>query len=109
MNYPKYFDPKNSLNLFCLGKYFNLLSRMYLTNKLPKVLMLTGNQGCGKSPLVNHFLSSIFDKTYDKKNFTILKTSNLLNQFQTDMFQNIIYLEGSNLDFVKLENIRNLK
>ncbi len=109
MNYPKYFDPKNSLNLFCLGKYFNLLSRMYLTNKLPKVLMLTGNQGCGKSTLVNHFLFSIFDKTYDKKNFTILKTSNLLNQFQNDMFQNIIYLDGSNLDFVKIENIRNLK
>ena len=67
MDYPKYFNPKNSLRLFGLEQNFNFLSSLYLKNKLPKVLMLSGSKGTGKSTLINHFLFSIFDK---KKNNT---------------------------------------
>ena len=68
MNYPKFFDSKNSLNLFGLEEEFNFLSSLYIKRKLPKVLMLTGAKGIGKSTLINHFLFSIFDeKNYDKK------------------------------------------
>ena len=36
MNFPIYFDSKNSLNLYGLEKDFNFLSNLYSTKKLPK-------------------------------------------------------------------------
>ena len=52
MDYPKYFYPKNSLRLFGLEKNFSFLSTLYLKDKLPKVLMLSGSKGIGKSTLL---------------------------------------------------------
>ena len=54
-----YKDPKNSLTLFELDDHLNFLSELYLSNKLPKVLMLSGKKGIGKSTLVNHFLNFV--------------------------------------------------
>ena len=59
MEFPNYFDPKNSLNLFGLEKDFQFLSSLYSIQKLPKVLMLSGPRGVGKSTLINHFIFSI--------------------------------------------------
>lgn len=110
MDYPKYFDPKKSQNLYGLGKNFNFLSSLFSTKKLPKVLMLSGVRGSGKSTLINHFLFSIFDeKNYNKKEFNLIKSSSLHNQFQNDIFQNIIYLKGLDHKSVKVDDIRNLK
>ena len=60
MNYPSFFDSKNSLNLFGLEDDFNFLSNLYLKKRLPKVLLFSGKKGSGKSTLINHFLYSIF-------------------------------------------------
>ena len=65
MIYPSYFNSKNSLDLFGLYENFNFLKDLYLNEKLPKVLMLSGNKGSGKSTLLNHFIhfiESAFDK-----------------------------------------------
>ena len=79
MNYPTFFDTKNSCNLFNLKENFEFISNLYANKNLPKVLMLTGNKGSGKSTLINHFLYSIFDiYNYDKKTFSISKNSNFL-------------------------------
>ena len=56
MNFPIFFDDKNTLNLFGLNKEFLFLSNLYKKNKLPKILLFTGNKGTGKSTLINHFL-----------------------------------------------------
>ena len=110
MDFPVYFDSKNSLNLYGLEKNFNFLSNLYSTKKLPKVLMLSGLKGCGKSTLINHFLFSIFDEAkYNKDHFKILESSILLKQFKNNIFQNIIYLQGSDFKSIKVEDIRNLK
>ena len=110
MDFPIYFDPKNSLNLYGLKKNLNFLSNLYLTKKLPKVLMLSGLKGCGKSTLINHFLFSIFDEAnYNKDDFKILDSSILLRQFKNNIFQNIIYLQGSDFKSIKVEDIRHLK
>ena len=96
MEFPKYFDSKNSLNLYGLEKDFNFLSKLYSTKNLPKVLMLSGLKGSGKSTLINHFLFSIFDKkNYSKDELKILESSILLKQFKNDIFQNIIYSSTS--------------
>ena len=87
MNYPLFFDSKNSLSLFDLKENFRFMSELYLKKNLPKVLMLTGNKGSGKSTLINHFLYSIFDvNNYDKKKFSISKDSIFLKQFQSNIF-----------------------
>ncbi len=110
MDFPIYFNPKNSLNLYGLEKDFNFLTNLHLTQKLPKVLMLSGLKGCGKSTLINHFLLSIFDElNYDKDKFKISDSSKLLKQLKNNIFQNIIYLQGSDFKSIKVEDIRNLK
>ena len=88
MDFPIYFDSRSTLNLYGLEKDFKFLSKLYLTNKLPKVLMLSGLKGCGKSTLINHFLFSIFDSSnYNKSDFKISESSKLLKQLKNDIFQ----------------------
>jgi energy-coupling factor transporter ATP-binding protein EcfA2 len=110
MIYPSYFNSKNSLDLFGLFENFNFLKNLYLNEKLPKVLMLTGNKGSGKSTLLNHFIHFIFDKSnYDEKKNKLNIDSFFHKQFLNDIYPNIIYLDGSNANNSKIENIRNLK
>ena len=110
MNYPVFFDTKNSLTLFSLKENFKFISQLYSKNKLPKVLMFTGNKGSGKSTLINHFLYSIFDvDNYDKKTCSISMNSIFLKNFQKNVFSNIIYINGADYKSVKIEDIRNLK
>ena len=76
MNYPVFFDNKNSLNLFNLRENFKFISELYSKKNLPKVLMFTGNKGSGKSTLINHFLYSVFDSdNYDKETLSIAENS----------------------------------
>jgi len=110
MNYPIFFNNKNSLNLFDLKENFKFISELYLRQNLPKVLMFSGNKGTGKSTLINHFLYSIFDtENYDKESFSIKENSSFLKQFQNNIFPNIIYINGANYKSVKIDDIRNLK
>ena len=110
MDYPIFFDPKKSLNLFGLKEQFNLLSTTYLKKKLPKILMLTGQKGIGKSTLINHFLFSIFDQeNYDHRKYNLVKNSDFYIQFNNNIFQNIIYLNGIDYSSIKVDDIRNLK
>ncbi len=110
MNYPSFFNAKNSLKLFNQKENFRFISDLYFKQNLPKVLMFTGNKGSGKSTLINHFLFSIFDANkYDKKTFSISKNSSFLKQFQNHIFPNIIYINGADYKSVKIEDIRNLK
>jgi len=110
MNYPVFFDSKNSLNLFGLKENFEFISKLYSKKNLPKVLMFTGNKGSGKSTIINHFLYSIFDiDNYDKKTFSISKNSIILKQFQKNIFSNIIYINGADYKSVKIEDIRKFK
>ena len=62
MTYPDFFDSRKSSNLFGIIDKFNFLIDLYNQNKLPKVLMLSGKKGSGKSTLVNHLMFYLFDK-----------------------------------------------
>ena len=92
MDYPKYFNPKNSSQLFGLKKNFIFLSSLYLKDKLPKVLMLSGSKGVGKSTLINHLLFSIFDeRNYNKTKYTLSDSSSLYKKFKVEYFK-IFYI-----------------
>ena len=109
MIFPTFFDSKNSLSLFELKEEFSFLLSLYLKNKFPRVLMLTGQKGSGKSTLIIHLLHKIFDKNYDIKNFKISSSSSLYSQFRKDICPNIIYLKGLEYKTLKVDDIRNLK
>ena len=110
MDYPNFFEPKNSKTLFGLDKEFNFISNLYLKKNLPKILMLSGNKGVGKATLINHFLHSIFDEqSYDKNNLIFQDNSTFKNQAQNNIFSDIIYINGGDFKSVKIEDIRNLK
>lgn len=110
MNFPIFFDSKNTLNLFGMNDNFRFLTNLYIDQKLPRVLMLSGHKGSGKSTLINHFLYSIFDKSnYDKKEKKLVENSNFLKQVKNEIFSNIIHLSGSDFKTVKIDDVRNLK
>ena len=72
--------------------------------------MLSGLKGCGKSTLINHFLFSIYDTAnYNKKEYKICNSSKLFKQLKNNIFENIIYLQGSDFETIKVDDIRNLK
>ena len=110
MNYPTYFESKKTINLYGLFPDFNFLKELYTSDKLPHVLMLSGNKGSGKATLVNHLMHFIFDQNnYDVTNYKIIAESNFNKLFKNNIFSNIIYLSGSNLKNIKIDDIRNLK
>ena len=110
MTYPTFFDAKKSLCLYGLSDNFNFLKNLYLKKKLPKVLMLSGKKGSGKSTLINHLMFFIFDKeNYNEENYELSVHSNFYNQFVNNIYLNIIYLSGLDFKNTKIENIRNLK
>ena len=110
MNTNEYNDPKNSLVLFGLGSKLDFLIELYNSNKLPKVLMISGKKGIGKFTFINHFLTYIYDKdNYDLKNRSINNQTQFYKQNLNNLFSNIVYLSGNNFKNVKIEDIRDLK
>ena len=104
------FNPKLSSNLFGLQKQFEFLISLYKTKKFPKVLLLRGAKGIGKSTLINHFLHYIFDeKNYDLNLFQINSDTNFHKLFVQNLYPNLIYLSGFEFSNVKIEDIRALK
>jgi DNA polymerase III subunit delta' len=110
MTFPIYFNTKKTVNLFGLSENFNFIKNLYLANKLPKVLMLSGKKGSGKSTIINHLMYYIFDKdNYDEKNNVIKNNSLFYKQFVDNIYSNIIYLSGSDFKNIKVDDIRDLK
>lgn len=100
----------NSSTLIGLIKEFDFLINAYSKDKLPKVIMLSGKKGIGKSTMIKHFLGNVFDKiNYDIKNKVLNLNTLFFTQFINKVNQNIVYLEGSSFSKVNIEDIRYLK
>ena len=101
---------KNSSTLIGLIKEFDFLINAYSKDKLPKVIMLSGKKGIGKSTMIKHFLGNVFDKiNYDIKNKVLNLNTPFFTQFINKINENIVYLEGSSFSKVNIEDIRYLK
>jgi len=110
MNIIDYFESKKTNQLFEMNEHFDFLKSLILNDKFPKVILMSGNKGIGKSTLINHLMHFIFDKqNYDINQKIFKKNTDFDNQYNQNIFQNIIYLSGSNFSNIKVENIRNLK
>ena len=108
-----FLNPLNSTKLVLLDRYFNEMTELYNSKKLPKALLLSGKKGIGKFTLVLHFLNYIFTKnekeTYDIKNKKINTKSLFYSQLLNQTNQDIIFVKAEENKNIKIDDIRNLK
>lgn len=103
-------DIKKNSKLFGYNKNFKNFITLYEKNCFPKVSMLTGKKGYGKSSFIKHFLTSIFDKdNYSFDDLTINTNTKFYNLFCENLIENIIYLKGDSQESVKIDTVRKLK
>ena len=110
MNIHQFFDPKKTTELIGLQSYLLFFNELILREKFPKVMLLSGEKGIGKSTLTNHLMSIVFDKkNYDVKKNLINENSIYYSQYQDNLFPNIINFKASNSKNITIEDVRNLK
>ena len=110
MNLVNDFDPKKSLKLFGHKENFNFLKNLLINNKFPSILLLSGEKGIGKSTLINHLMFYLYDtKNYNLLDCTFNSKSTFYKNFILNLYPNLIYLNGSSFQKIKVEDIRKLK
>ena len=104
------FNPKKTKILYEHKKIFRFLKNLINSDKMPHVLMLSGNKGLGKSTIINHILHYYFDETnYDEERNIIQNNTSFNKQFLNNIFPNIYYLNGYDFKNIKIEDVRILK
>ena len=110
MNLSKHFNPKETLILYGYEKYFNFFKELIDKNKLPKVTMLTGEKGLGKSTFVNHLMHYYFDReNYNQENLSIYGNTTFHTNFKNNTFPNIYFININNFKNIKVDDVRKLK
>lgn len=101
-----FLNPFNSKYLYKLDKEFLFLSDLFEKNKYPRISMISGEKGIGKSTLIIHVLSYLLDSNnYNKNNFQILDTSRNLSLQE----YNLIYIQNNAANRFNIDDCRELK
>jgi len=104
------FNPKKTSKLFGLNRFYDLIKSLHNTKKFPKVLLLSGKKGIGKFTMINHFLNYVFNKSnYNINENSFSKKNKFYTNFIENIHPNIIYLSGTHLKNLGVQDIRNLK
>ena len=104
------FNPKKTKVILGYDKNFDFFNNLITTKNFPKVILLTGDKGIGKSTFIFHFLHYLFNKkNYDFHKKEILSEDVFFIEFKRNLFPNIIYLNGADNISIKVENIRDIK
>ena len=104
------FTPTKTPKLIGYNYKFQFFKDLEVKNKMPKVILLSGEKGIGKFTFVNHYMHFYFDnKNYDITNFTLSLNSIFHKQHVKNLFSNIYYLNCASSKNVKIEDIRKLK
>ena len=76
------FNPKDTPILFGYNEKFNFFKNLILKDKLPKVIMLSGQKGISKSTLINHWCIFFDKNNYNENEFSININSSFNLQFK---------------------------
>ncbi len=103
-------NPRYSTQLYGLDLEFDSLSNLLLNQKLPKVILLTGEKGIGKFTLINHLIISYFDKkNYNLLEKKVINKNKFFENLSKNLISNVIFLESNDFKNINIEIIRNLK
>ena len=106
-------NPMNSLYLYGLDNEFNNLIKLYNNQKLPKIILLTGDKGIGKFTLIFHFINYIFSSNstlpYNYKKFFINNKNAFYKRVLMKTEQNFYYIGNARPNSASIEDIRNIK
>ena len=109
MNTAEYFDSRKSSKLIGLEKNFTFFKKLLVTEKFPKVLLLSGGQGTGKNTLINHLMNFYFNKKHYNEEENEYMDNIFTNKYLNNLFPNIVYLDGDNSKLTSIDEIRSLK
>ena len=103
-------NPRHSTQLYGLDLEFDRLSNLLINQKLPKVILLTGEKGIGKFTLINHLVISYFDKeNYNLLEKKIINKNKFFENLSNNLISNVIFLDSNDFKNINVETIRDLK
>jgi len=106
-------EPKDQLKLYGYENYFNSFKNLYKNNKLPNVILLTGQKGLGKATFAYHFINYLLsiseEYKYSHENFTINTKNSTFKLIQNQIHPNFIALQNDLFkENIKIDQVRNL-
>ena len=103
----------NSDKLIGYDDLFIKFEKLYLNKRLPKVILLSGDKGIGKSTFVFHFINYILSMNsknpYDKNNYLINLNNETYKKIANNVEQNFNFLKCEKPNTVSIDDIRQLK
>ena len=105
--------PINQLTLYGYDNYFKSFINLYKKNKLPQVILLSGQKGLGKSTFVFHLVNYLLSQNeiykYEINNFHINEENSTFKLINSQTCPNFFLIQKNKLDSViKVEKIRDL-
>ena len=105
--------PSQNIQLYGMNNFFNEITNLYDTDKMPTKILLSGKKGLGKSTLayhiINYFLSNTEDLKYDSKNLTINKENRsfklLLNDSHPNFYLVDLLNDKKNIDVAQIREM----
>jgi DNA polymerase-3 subunit delta' len=105
--------PSQNIQLYGMNNFFNEITKLYNTDKMPTKILLSGKKGLGKSTLayhiINYFLSNTEDLKYDSKNLTINKENRsfklLLNDSHPNFYLVDLLNDKKNIDVAQIREM----
>ncbi len=109
----KHTNIKTSNKLIGYNDLFIKFEKLYLNKRLPKVILLSGDKGIGKSTFAFHFINYILSMNskipYDKDNFSINLNNETYKKIIINVEQNFNFLKCEKPNTVSVDDIRQLK
>jgi len=106
-------EPINQLTLYGYEDYFKSFINLYNKNKLPQVILLSGQKGLGKATFAFHVVNCLLSENeiykYEKNNFLINEDNSTYKLINSQTCPNFFLVQKNKLDSeIKVEKIRDL-
>ena len=104
--------PKSQLNLYGYESYFKFFNKLYVQDKLPNSILISGQKGLGKSTFTYHFINFLLSKgeknEYNRRDYLIDPNNSTYKSIQSGTHANLFILDAIDGENIKIDQIRKL-